>query len=312
MDRIAAIGYDKKVGYLVAEELGLFARHGLEVCYERSTHAPTHNQGMLDGRWDMTLSSADTMIARATRDGADFVLFMNVERGLDVRLVGSPSIAGVADLRGKRLAGDPGDSNYDLHRRKIMRDYGLGDDEYQVEIIGASKERLEALLAGRVAAAMLSSPYYQTAAEKGFHLLADGADHVPNYPTASGWTLRAWAAANRDKLVRFIRAIAEGNDWALEPANHEAAVDLIGSRTGVPPAQAEGKLARTIPHAEIDPAGLAQVVALRAELGLYDPPYDPIERFYDASYWAEATGRPPPAPYGIPDLERLRPSLAAR
>ena len=130
MDRIAAIGYDKKVGYLVAEELGLFARHGLEVSYERSVHAPAHNQGMLDGRWDITLSSADTMIARATRDGADFVLFMNLERGLDVRLVAAASIASVGDLRGKRMAGDPGDSNYDLHRRKFTRDYGLGDDEY--------------------------------------------------------------------------------------------------------------------------------------------------------------------------------------
>lgn len=312
MERIAAIGYDKKVGYLVAEEHGLFARHGLEVSYERAGHAPTHNQGMVEGRWDMTLSSADTMIARATRDGADFVLFMNVERGLDVRLVAEPSIASVANLRGKRLAGDPGDSNYDLHRRKIMRDYGLGDDEYEVEIIGASKERFEALLAGRVVAAMLSSPYYQGAAAKGFRILADGADHVPNYPTGSGWTRRAWAEANRDKLVRFIRAIAEGNDWALSPANHEAAVDLIFSRSGVPPAQAESKLARAIPHAEIDPAGLAQVVALRAELGLYDPPYDPIERFYDASYWAEATGRPAPAPYGIPDLERLRQGAVTR
>jgi hypothetical protein len=32
------------------------------------------------------------------------------------------------------------------------------------------------------------------------------------------------------------------------------------------------------------------VIELRKEMGVYKPPYDPPERFYDASYWREATG----------------------
>jgi len=35
-------------------------------------------------------------------------------------------------------------------------------------------------------------------------------------------------------------------------------------------------------------------------MGLYDPPHDPIERFYDATIWSEVTGLPPPAPFGLP------------
>jgi hypothetical protein len=34
------------------------------------------------------------------------------------------------------------------------------------------------------------------------------------------------------------------------------------------------------------------VIELRKEMGVYKPPFDPPERFYDASYWAEATGLP--------------------
>jgi hypothetical protein len=60
-----------------------------------------------------------------------------------------------------------------------------------------------------------------------------------------------------------------------------------------------------VPHLAIDPEGLARVVALRAELGYYEPPYDPIERFYDASYWVEATGMPGPPPVGVPNLADL-------
>src|SRR5437763_15872185 len=119
-DRLLTTGYQVQPGFVVAQHQGFFADEGLDVVFEVATHAPTHNQGMADGRWDLTLSSADTMIARNTRDGTDYVLFMNGERGLDVVLVAAPSVASVAGIAGQRLAGDPGDSNYDLHRRKIL------------------------------------------------------------------------------------------------------------------------------------------------------------------------------------------------
>jgi hypothetical protein len=35
---------------------------------------------------------------------------------------------------------------------------------------------------------------------------------------------------------------------------------------------------------------LQTVIELRKEMGVYKPPFDPPERFYDASYWSEATG----------------------
>jgi ABC-type nitrate/sulfonate/bicarbonate transport system substrate-binding protein len=301
-DRITTTAYQYQPGYLAAQHLGFFADEGLEVVMERTVHAPTHNQGMAEGRWNITLSSADTMIARTTRDGTDYVLLMNVERGLDVKLIGAPEIETLQDLRGKLLAGDPGDSNYDLHRRKILRDHDIPEDEYEIEIIGASGARSDALLGGRVVAAMLTPQYYSQALERGFHVLADATDHIPEYPVCSGWTLRSWAESHRDQVVRFVRAMARGNEWAHDPANREEALALIAADEGVGREQGAKNLQRVMPHAAIDPAGLARVMALRAEMGLLDPPYDPVERFYDPSYWAAATGQPVPAPYGVPNI----------
>jgi ABC-type nitrate/sulfonate/bicarbonate transport system substrate-binding protein len=301
-DRIRTIGYQVQPGFVAAQHLGFFADEGLEVVFEVATHAPTHNRGMAEGRWDLTLSSADTMIARNTRDGTDYVLFMNAERGLDVKLIGAPSVPTLQDLRGQKLAGDPGDSNYDLHRRKILRDHGIRENEYASEIVGSSPARCEALLAGRVVAAMLTPAYYTRALAQGFHVLADAADHVPEYPVCSGWTQRVWAERHRDQLVRFIRAFARGTDWALDPAHRDQALDLFAHETSMTREHAAAGLARVMPHAAIDPAGLARVAALRAEMGFYDPPYDPVERFYDASYWAEATGLPAPPPVGVPTI----------
>ena len=301
-DRLLTTGYQVQPGFVAAQRLGLFEAEGLDVVFEPATHAPTHNRGMAEGRWDLTLSSADTMIARNTRDGTDYVLFMNAERGLDVKLIGASTIATLSDLRGQTLAGDTGDSNYDLHRRKILRDHGIGEEAYSIEIVGSSPARCEALLAGRVVAAMLTPQHYTRALAQGFHVLADAADHVPEYPVCSGWTRRAWAEAHRAQLVRFIRAFARGTDWALDPLHRDEALDQFADATGMTREHAAAALGRVMPHAAIDPAGLARVAALRAEMGFYDPPYAPMEQFYDPSYWAEATGRAAPPPVGVPPI----------
>ena len=57
---------------------------------------------------------------------------------------------------------------------------------------------------------------------------------------------------------------------------------------------AEDAYLKVVPKARINPAALNTVIELRKEMGVYKPPYDPPARFYEASYWSEATGLPPP------------------
>ena len=135
MELLRTTGYQRRPAYLVAEAKGFFSTEGLKVDFDQATFAPDHNQGMAEGRWHLTLSSADTMIARATTDGVDYVLFMQAEEGLNASLVGRPGTTSVEDLRGKRLAGDPGDSNQDLIRAKILRSHGLQESDQRVNKI---------------------------------------------------------------------------------------------------------------------------------------------------------------------------------
>ena len=198
------------------------------------------------------------------------------------------------------MAGDPGDSNYDLHRRKILRDHNVHESEYEVEIIGTSPFRLDALRKGKVSACMVAPPYDAQALSEGFNLLAKASDHIPDYVTAAVWARRAWVGHNRDKMIRFVRAFVDGNDWAQEPENREEALQLLEVYQKISRQQAEVKLDQMIPKAKIDPRDVNRVVQLRIEMGLYEPPYDPIERFYDATIWSVVTGLPPPLPFGPP------------
>jgi len=292
MDVLSITGYLRRAPHVVAEHKGFFARENLEVRFHETTYAPDHNRGMAEGRWDFTLSSADTMIARTTTDGVDYMLFMQAEEGLSAYLVGQPGIDAVEQLRGKLLAGDPGDSNLDLIRKKILRTHGMEDSEYNIEIIGSSPVRLQAFLERRVAAAMLTPPASDKALAAGGVLLANSEDYVPGWPLTCGWTLRRWLLDHRELVVRFIRAWAAATDWLLLPGNREETVALMMDKEKLTRNAAEDAYRKVVPKARINPEALTRVIALRKEMGVYQPPFDPPERFYDASYWSEATGLP--------------------
>jgi ABC-type nitrate/sulfonate/bicarbonate transport system substrate-binding protein len=292
MDVLSITGYLRRTPHVVAEHKGFFAKENLEVRFHETTYAPDHNRGMAEGRWDFTLSSADTMIARTTTEGVDYMLFMQAEEGLSAYLVGQPGTDAIEQLRGKLLAGDPGDSNLDLIRKKILRTHGMEDSEYNIEIIGSSPVRLQAFLERRVAAAMLTPPASDKALAAGGVLLANSEDYVPGWPLTCGWTLRGWLLDHRELVVRFIRAWARATDWLLLPGNREETVALMMDKEKLTRNAAEDAYRKVVPKARINPEALTRVIALRKEMGVYKPPFDPPERFYDASYWSEATGLP--------------------
>jgi len=290
MDILNITGYHRRPPHLVAEYKGFFAKEGLEVRFHEATYAPDHNRGMAEGRWDLSLSAADTMIARTTTDGVDFLLFMQAEEGLSAYLIGRPGVDSIDQLRGKLLAGDPGDSNLDLIRKKILHSHSIDEKEYDIEIIGSSPKRLEAFLQGRVAAAMLTPPSSDKALAAGGVLLADAENYVPNWPLTCGWALRPWLESHRQIVVRFIRAWVAATDWLCELANREECLTLIMEQERLNRAAAQNAYEKVVPKARINRAALNTVIELRKEMGVYPPPYSPLERFYDESYWREATG----------------------
>jgi len=293
MDMLNVTGYQRRPPLLVGEYQGFFADAGLQVNFHQTTYAPDHNRGMAEGRWDITLSSADTMIARTTTDGVDYLLFMQAEEGLSAYLIGQSNVKSIEQLRGKLLAGDPGDSNLDLIRKKILRHHGMDDNEYEIDIIGSSPKRLEAFLQGRVAAAMLTPPASDKALAAGGVLLANSERYVPNWPLTCGWTLRRWLVSHRELVVRFIRSWVAATDWLLRAENRESTLQLMMEKENLNRASAEEAYRKVVPKARINPAALQTVIELRKEMGVYKPPYDPPERFYDDSYWREATGMGP-------------------
>jgi ABC-type nitrate/sulfonate/bicarbonate transport system substrate-binding protein len=298
--KITVTGYYRTPALHIAARRGLFAKERLEVEFHLVRLAPEHNQGLAEGRWPITLSSADTMLARTTQDGVDFLLFMEAEEGIDVQLIAQPQYKSLQELRGKLFAADPVDSNYDLIRNKIMRDKGIPESEYRIDILGNSSVRAAAFMDGKVDAAMLQRPFSERALAKGGVLLAKGADYVPNWPICCGWGLRTWIKANRSTVVRFTRAMAEATDWLLRPENREEMLQILMKEEKLSRERAESNYSYVVPKSMLNPESIRKNIELRIELGYYKPPHRPTEAFYDMSYWSEATGLPAPPPAGLP------------
>ena len=189
--KLPVSGYFRRPPYVVAVHKGFFAKERLEIDYHVVEFAPDHNRELAEGKWPLTLSSADTMLARTTQDKVDFLLVMQTEEGLDVQLVAQPKYKSLQELRGKLFAADPIDSNYDLVRNKIMRDHGISESDYRIDVLGPSRVRANAFTQGKVDAAMLAPPWNARAIAAGGTVLAEGADYIPNWPLSCGWGLRS-------------------------------------------------------------------------------------------------------------------------
>src|SRR5262245_35932012 len=247
--KITVTGFYRTPAFHIAQRRGLFAKEGLDVEFLLVRLAPDHNEGLAQGRWPLTMSSADTMLARTTQDGVDFVLFLEAEEGLDVQLIAQSKYKSLQELRGKLFAADPIDSNYDLVRNKIMRDNGIPESEYRYEVIGNSSVRLSAFLDGKVDAAMLQPPFSHRPIEKGGVLLGKGSDYIQNWPICCGWGLRKWMEANRSVAVGFTRAMALAADWLLLPENKEEMIQILMKEEKLTRAWAESNYAYVVPNA---------------------------------------------------------------
>ena len=298
--KLPVSGYFRRPPYVVAVHKGFFARERLEIDYHVVEFAPDHNRELAEGKWPLTLSSADTMLARTTQDHVDFLMVMQMEEGLDVQMVVRPEIKTFADLRGKLFAADPIDSNYDLVRNKIMRDHGISESDYRIDVLGPSRVRANAFAQGKVDAAMLAPPWNERAIKAGGRVLAEGADYIPDWPLSCGWGLRRWIEANRSTVVRFVRAMANASDWLMKPENREETIALMMREEKLPRDRAELSYRRVVPKNMLRPEAIRKNIEVRIELGYYKPPHKATEAFYDLSYWSEATGEPVPPPAGLP------------
>jgi ABC-type nitrate/sulfonate/bicarbonate transport system substrate-binding protein len=294
------------VTHFIAADLGLYAREGV-----RATCTPTPNSvfqitEMVKGRFHVAATAFDNVVAYQEGQGAvaldrtpDLFAFLG-GANIELSLVVAPDVRSYADLKGRSVAVDALTTGFAFVLYKLLEKGGLAKTDYRLVSVGGTDKRWEALKAGQHAGTLLIDPFTGFARAAGFRVLQVHTDLYPGYPTGIYAASRAWAAANRDRVLGFIRAHLAAVDWLLDGGNRAEAAMILAChmpQLGSDAARiAIDKLATTgtgfTRGGAFSPEEVRGVLALRSEYGeprkrLADP-----DRYMDLTYLEAARARP--------------------
>jgi len=278
---------------VVAEREGLFQKEGLD--FRVVIPIPGGSDKMIAALHDDTVDVthvATTFLVRAALAGSDAVAIAAEFNNPIYSLVARPEIGKIADLKGKLVGmADPAGS-IAISMRKLLALHGVREGDIRVKTIEGTPTRLNCLRRGECAAVPLGQPQDLVAQSEGYRVLGFSTEAVPEFLYTVTAARRSWAAANKDTVTRYVRALAASFRIIRDPQRRDAVVKAIVDTTGVSPAIAERTLAlyfeperKVLPRqGEIDLAGMAQVLAFMGEAGQLKAPLPAPERFVDLQY----------------------------
>ena len=293
---------------VITQKQGFFTKHGLrvELIQNASTGGDSNSRAALKGyeasierggRADMAVANGGFFIS-AVLNGSEAIGVGVMTANPVYSLIVRPEIRSFADLKGKTVTMTATWDGVSLTGRALLAKHGVGPRDFTFEGIRMSDARLECMNEGRCAAILAGQPSDKEALDlgRGYHSLGTTLEAGP-VTFYMEVVRRQWAEANRDTLVRYLRAKGDAMAFIHDPKNRAALKRAIAEVTGYPPAVLDRVAAaysdpgrQILPRrGELDPASFNNLLQFAKDAGLWDRPWPPAERFYDLSY-ARAAG----------------------
>jgi ABC-type nitrate/sulfonate/bicarbonate transport system substrate-binding protein len=271
-------------GVVAARARGLFGAEGLEAGITVTRSSTDQMRGISAGTYDIAQTAFDNVLAWSGREGAEIVAVAQPTDTTILPVFVRSEIRDWSDLRGRKLAVDAVDTAFALALRRILFARGLDHRRGDFELlpVGAPGPRLESMKRGETFAAILNPPFDAQGAAAGMVRLLD-----EPYPGLVWAVNREWAQKNPKILVGFLRAWLAGVRWVKD--NPAEAITLVAAETKLPEPGAAG-VARALPaDGALNVANLKAVLEIRNEHGTPPKQGLVLERYYDTSYYREAT-----------------------
>ena len=285
-----------------AQEKGLFAKNALAVNLSFTPNSVEQIRNLMSGKYDLGTTAYDNVVAYQEGQGEtelatppDLFAFMGGYSG-SLRFVTAPDIKTYAALKGKTVGVDAATTGFAFILYKLAALNGLSMSDYKVEKLGGTPARVQALMEGKIAGTMISSPSELLPESKGYTRLGDTTTTFGAYQASVGVARRSWAAKHGDEVVAFIRAYAAAMDWLQDPANKDEAVSIYMKHIPAAPRPAAQKAYETMfaanegfqRKAKIDLAGCRTVLKLRSEFAKPQKNLTEPMKYIDESYYARA------------------------
>ncbi|HVY57497.1 MAG TPA: ABC transporter substrate-binding protein [Xanthobacteraceae bacterium] len=191
-----------------------------------------------------------------------------------------PQIASIGDLRGKNVGVSAPGSLPDLVARTMLRTAGVSPDDVHFVLAGSDPDRVRAIVAGTIDAAIATSDF-SARPELGLKTLARANEVVPQFLRSCIITRGEVIRDKREQLVRLMAAEINAYSYAI---GHRDAVVAIAHKVANLPASdrtPEANFDEVVAHGAVSPTleiDMAKFVWLRdllARDGRLDAKFDP-------------------------------------
>ena len=224
--------------------------------------------------------------------GSDTVAVVGGPANTIQSLVAKPGITSFDQLKGKTIAVSLPIDVISIGARLLLARHGLRDGDFIAKELIGTPRRSACLQTGDCAAAPLAQPDDMMLAGKGFQILGNSHEVLPDLQFTVIAARRSWAVQHKDAVVRFSRAMGDAYRFMFNPANRDEVIAIAAGATDMSSEAAratyqfyyEPNLGVMPKQAEISMSGFAKVIELLGDAGAIQRPLPPTERFVDLQF----------------------------
>ena len=219
----------------VAEEKGLFRKHGVdvEVIFIGGGGARVVSS-LLAGDINFSVGGGEGSIRSQMRGAETVIASSTLTKGLQ-RILAKPEIKTYQDLKGRKIGITQFGSAAHLVLALMLKKWNMRPDQVQTLQVGSSPALLASLDKGGIDAAVLTLPTFFLAEDKGYRVVGDPMTMDIYYLQNTLESTRSFLRKNRDQALKFMKGYIEG--IAYFKKNKKESLDIMGRKLRIQSSQ---------------------------------------------------------------------------
>ena len=217
--------------FWMAQELGLFAKYGVDVEPVFIRGAPILVAGLASGDIQVGSTGGSATLA-AIAGGQDLKIIATFGSRNTFDFVTQPNIKRPEDLRGKRIGLTSIGGTTWMALLLWLEHYGLDAqrDKMQLQVMGEQALTVQSLETGIVNAAILDGIYSRRMKPKGFNILGEYSELKYQFVSQALVVQKTLLQQRSDMLENLLKAEIEGLAYVLAPKNKPAVIRTLMRR----------------------------------------------------------------------------------
>ena len=268
--KVGIIPVDVAANVFYAQDLGLFAKAGLDVQTQAMASGPVLAQAVAGGALDVGVSNVATIGAARLR-GLPFrfiapaAVVLPGTKPTDVVMVAQDStLRPGASLNGKTIAINGLKDLQEIEARGWVDKFG--GESSTIRFVEVPFPAMGGALQEKRADIIFPTEPFSTADTNVGKVIGDAFDGVgPRFMLLGWFAANSWLAAHPDLAAKFVTALRQASDWAN--THHAESAQMLVNHTKMPAAVAD-KMVRATYGTTLDPAMLTPVLDLAVRYGL--------------------------------------------